>query len=154
MGAYIFFMNFFLSGEAQKQQNSQSLIQHNNQYMMPSINSKAQYKLGTLGNKNMKALYTPGIIEEDYLKHQLLKECKTTSQLIALSKKLSQQAKKEKSLVPVSQSQKSRTKKSRAVSRSSAKKVPRKKRKKEQTSSSSSSSKESTSSKSSTTSSD
>ncbi len=87
-------MNFFLSGVDQKLLNSQLQIQHNNPYTMPSINSKAQYKLGTLGNKNMKALYTPGIIEEDYLKHQLLKECKTTSQLIALSKKLSQQAKK------------------------------------------------------------
>ena len=146
------FYEFFLSGEVQRSQNSQWQIQPSNPFMMPSINSMQQYKSGTQANKYLNPLYTPGTTDEESLKHQLLREYKTTCQLKALSKKIAHHTKKGKLQVPVLHCQNKNKKKSRAVSRSSAKKVPSKK-KKHQTSSSSSSSKESNSSKSSTTSS-
>ena len=148
-----FFMNFFLSGEVQKLQNHLLQTLHNNQSMMHSINSMQQYKLGTPGNKHMKALCTPGTTEGEFLKAQLLKEFKTTSQLKALSKKASRHIKNNELLAPVLQPPKKKTKKSRTVSRSSAKKVSRK-HKKKQTSSSSSNTSENSSSSSSTTSSE
>ncbi|AAU88151.1 ORF4 [Small anellovirus 2] len=146
-------ITFFLSGEDLNKLKHQLQTHPNNQYMMPSINSNKQYKLGTQQNKNMLPLCIPGMSEGESLQTKLLKECMKTSQLIQLSKQIALPPKKGELQALALQPSKKSTKKKHHVSRSSAKKISSKKRRKRKTSSSSSSSSSNSSKTSNTTSS-
>ncbi len=100
------FIIFILSGVDHTHLNKKLKILPTKANILTPIQNKKQYKLLTHLNKNTKQSLNPGTTEEVYLHQKLLKECKTTSQLLTLVNQIQQAApttEKKKRTLPVLQ---------------------------------------------------
>lgn len=92
--------------------------------LMYPIQSTKEYKLGTQKPKPQKQSFIHGTSEGVLLQKQLLKECMNTSHLIQKLNSLQNHQKRKREREPHTKTHKKRTKKSRVISRHSAKKIP------------------------------